>query len=120
MYINTGMLIDAERNLFNDPSDEKEYLNAITLYTGAKLRTDGLLGVGIIERLYDRLKEYKGDTDLFHHIDVLPDNVKNIIATITESQLTYADCQRYVERFEQTGFTCDYDLSGELYNLRLL
>lgn len=58
--------------------------------------------------------------DLFENIESLPKNIQEIISQITESQFSYQDCKKHVELLEQNGYTCEYDLSGELYNLRKL
>ncbi len=56
--------------------------------------------------------------DLLDHPEELPENVLKIIETFEE--LTYSECRRIKTELEKVGYTVNYDLSGELYDLQKL
>ncbi len=55
--------------------------------------------------------------DLFEHYETLPQEVQNLISTITD-EFDYKDCENMVLSLNKLGYTCEYGLSAELYNLQ--
>jgi hypothetical protein len=56
--------------------------------------------------------------DLFDHYDTLPPKVKKILDKFGDN--TYDSCSKLVARLNKVGYTCDYYLDAEPYNLRVL
>jgi hypothetical protein len=48
----------------------------------------------------------------------LPDNVQKILEQYALNDATYEDCNKLIEELEKVGFTCDYGLCAECYDLR--
>ena len=57
--------------------------------------------------------------DLFQHYHLLPQNVQDLLSKLGELDQTYEACNQLIEELEELGYTCDYTLSAEPYNLRL-
>ena len=49
----------------------------------------------------------------------LPDNVQKILEQYALNDATYEDCDKLIEELEKVGFTCDYGLCAECYDLRV-
>lgn len=63
------------------------------------------------------------EIDLFQDFDALPDAVQDAIYDFdhnTNQMDTYKACDILVKQLEKIGYTCDYELSGEPFNLRKL
>ena len=59
--------------------------------------------------------------DFFEQYETLPNEVKKIIDKFDEEQLfTYTTCADLQEELEKVGWTCDYGLSAEPYDLKPL
>jgi hypothetical protein len=58
------------------------------------------------------------DVDLFEHPNRLPIDVQNILNRYLQSDLNYADCEAMLTECEMYGYTFDYGLSAEPFNLR--
>lgn len=56
--------------------------------------------------------------DLFEYPELLPLEVQDVINKFSESENDYADCAKLVEELNDVGYTCDYGLDAEPYNLR--
>lgn len=56
--------------------------------------------------------------DLFEHYHNLPEEVLAIIDKYAEKDYDYNICQDLVDKLEQVGYTCEYDLDAQPYNLR--
>lgn len=52
--------------------------------------------------------------------DQLPENVQSILNSFDEDRDGYAECKRIVTELEAVGYTAEYGLDAELYNLRKL
>jgi len=50
--------------------------------------------------------------------DNLPEEVKAIVDTYNDNENLYEECHRIKVELQQIGWTCDYDLSGELSDVR--
>lgn len=61
-------------------------------------------------------------TDLFEQYDELPQEVKDVLESFDEESEvdTYEQLKLIIEKLKPLGYTCEYGLSGELYNLRKL
>ena len=57
--------------------------------------------------------------DLFEHYGALPKEVQDLILTITD-EFDYKDCENMVLSLNDLGYTCEYGLSAELFNLQKL
>ena len=57
--------------------------------------------------------------DLFDTPEALPIEVHNILDKI-DDQLSYEECAKLVSDLEEVGYTCDYYLDANPYNLRKL
>lgn len=49
--------------------------------------------------------------------DVLPEKVKDVLATYDDNQDLYKEAERLVGELNLIGWTADYDLSGELFDV---
>ena len=58
--------------------------------------------------------------DLFQHYETLPQEVKVILAKFQKSENDYKDCQLLVEELNEVGYTCEYGLDAQLFNLSVL
>jgi len=56
--------------------------------------------------------------DLFEHYEELPQQVLNILAKFCDQVNDYESCQNLIETLETVGYTCDYGLDAEPYDLR--
>tara|TARA_R100000655_G_scaffold4938_3_gene15469 strand:- start:4200 stop:4538 length:339 start_codon:yes stop_codon:yes gene_type:complete len=50
--------------------------------------------------------------------DNLPQEIKRIVDTYNDNENLYEECSRIKTELEQMGWTCDYDLSGEVFDVR--
>lgn len=58
-------------------------------------------------------------TDLFEHYETLPQEVQDLILTITD-EFDYEDCKQMVLSLNELGYTCEYGLDAQLFNLSVL
>jgi len=58
--------------------------------------------------------------DLFEDYDVLPNEVKEIIDSYDSKENTYENCATLVAELEDVGYTCEYGLDAEPFNLQKL
>lgn len=56
--------------------------------------------------------------DLFEHYETLPDNVKSIINSYENEENDYNTCQRLIDDLEEVGYTCEFGLDAEPFNLQ--
>ncbi len=56
--------------------------------------------------------------DLFETPELIPNNVMSILETFEDN--TYDECDRIQNELEQIGYTFDYYLDAEPFNLRKL
>ncbi len=56
--------------------------------------------------------------DLFEHYEQLPQQVLDILEKFSEQSNDYDTCKKLVGQLEAIGYSCDYDLSAEPYDLR--
>jgi hypothetical protein len=56
--------------------------------------------------------------DLFETPVLIPDNVISVINTFEDN--TYEECERIKNELEQIGYTYEYGLDAEPFNLRKL
>jgi hypothetical protein len=54
--------------------------------------------------------------DLLENYELLPEPVQKVLLSFEDC--TYTECQRIISELEALGYTAEYDLSGELYDLR--
>jgi hypothetical protein len=57
-------------------------------------------------------------TDLFETPELIPSSVMSILETFEDN--TYDECDRIQNELEQIGYTFDYYLDAEPFNLRKL
>lgn len=57
--------------------------------------------------------------DLFEHYETLPQEVQDLILTITD-EFDYEDCKQMVLSLNDLGYTCEYGLDAQLFNLSVL
>lgn len=64
----------------------------------------------------------KEEKDLFQHYDLMPENLSKICEKWSEKEinhgLSYKDCEEFLKECELIGFTFEFGLSSEPYNLR--
>lgn len=59
------------------------------------------------------------DIDLFDHYSRIPKKIRYIIETYTDaSEFSYDDCKAMLKELEENGYTFDYGLDAQPYNLR--
>lgn len=56
--------------------------------------------------------------DYTENFDLLPNAVQNILQA--DANFTYDECEEVKQKLEAIGWTCDYELNAEIYNLRRL
>jgi hypothetical protein len=56
--------------------------------------------------------------DLFNTPELLPQEVKDILAKYEEMGTSYDTCNNLIKELEQVGYTCDYGLDGIPYELK--
>lgn len=94
--------------LLNDLKRKKLIYGAI-IYVGDPENVKFNLGGGVPD-----------DEDLFENYDKLPLKVQKIIAKFSEDDNTYENCKKLVSDLNKVGYTCEYGLDAEPYNLRKL
>ena len=55
--------------------------------------------------------------DLFEDYENLPTEVTAILEKFDSDILSYTNCENLISELEKIGYSCEYDLSGELFNL---
>ncbi len=55
--------------------------------------------------------------DLFETPELIPDNVSEILDTFNEEADSYKECARLLSAVESIGYTFDYGLDGQPYDL---
>ncbi len=58
-------------------------------------------------------------TDLFEDYDSLPKPIRDLCDTMDFNN-SYAKCKDFIKKIEEYGYTCDYDLDGSVYDLKLI
>lgn len=59
--------------------------------------------------------------DLFYHPELLPDDVRVVIEKFVEAdEYSYESCNDFIDNLYDVGYTCEYGLDAEPYNLRKL
>jgi hypothetical protein len=58
--------------------------------------------------------------DLFENPELLPIEVQEILNKFSESECTYENCSQLVQELESIGYSCEYGLDAEPYELRKL
>lgn len=53
-------------------------------------------------------------------VETLPKEVKDIINSFDENQDSYYECKRIQTELNSIGYDCDYDLSGEIIDIKPL
>jgi len=56
--------------------------------------------------------------DLFETPDLIPKDVLDILATFEDN--TYEECERILNKLERIGYTYEYGLDAEPFNLKKL
>lgn len=52
--------------------------------------------------------------------DALPENIKEILGSYDDNKNVYKECERIIKELEKNGYTADYDLSGDIFDLKKL
>lgn len=58
--------------------------------------------------------------DLFDDIEALPLNVQAILSKYSDAEATYINCENLVKELNKVGYTCEYYLNAEPFNLQKL
>jgi len=58
------------------------------------------------------------EIDLFEHYETLPQEVQDVIMKHCNGDNSYEICRALIADLEPLGYTCDYGLSGEPYDLK--
>ena len=66
------------------------------------------------------INEEKEIIDLFDKYELLPQNALAILEKYEDFEFTYEECGAMLENFEAIGYTFDYYLDAQPYNLRKL
>lgn len=56
--------------------------------------------------------------DLFEQVETLPQEVQDVLKKYENGDFTYEDCAKLVTELEFVGYTCEYGLDAEPFNLR--
>ena len=62
----------------------------------------------------------EANKDMFEYYDELPKEVQAILDKYSEMDNNYANCDNLVDELTEIGWICDYGLSAEPYDLRLM
>jgi hypothetical protein len=62
--------------------------------------------------------EQKEEIDWFQHHELLPKEVQKVLLEHCTGENSYEACQRLIQELEPLGWTCEYGLDAEPYNLR--
>lgn len=90
-----------------------------TFYISAGNRSCAIPNIYSLEEITPAASQ--PDTDLFEHLDELPENVRQILERFAELDSdSYNDCGNLVKELNAVGYTCDYYLDGVPFNLRKL
>lgn len=57
-------------------------------------------------------------TDLFETPELIPENIQGILSSFDENADEYRELERLQSEVEQQGYTFDYYLNAEPFNLR--
>lgn len=60
------------------------------------------------------------EVDLFRDIMFLPNKVREVLWLYRDAEFDYASCEGLVKSLNEIGYTCEYYLDAEPYNLRSL
>lgn len=60
------------------------------------------------------------EIDLFEHYETLPQEVQDILLKHCTGENSYDECRALISALEPLGYTCDYGLDGQPYNLKKL
>lgn len=52
--------------------------------------------------------------------DNLPEDVKEIVDSYTDEGCKYKECRRIIDELEKIGWTGDFGLDGEIYEVKKL
>lgn len=55
--------------------------------------------------------------DLFENYENLPTEVIAILDKFAAEPCSYKNCENLITELEKIGYSCEYDLSGEPFNL---
>ena len=58
--------------------------------------------------------------DLFEQYQILPINVQKVLAEYDDDNQTYENCEKLKNALEAVGYTCDYDLGAQPFDLKKL
>jgi len=56
--------------------------------------------------------------DLFEHYELLPIEVQYLLGHWAEADNTYENCESLISDLNKLGYTCEYGLDAEPYNLQ--
>lgn len=63
----------------------------------------------------------KMEIDYFEQYHLLPQEVQDLLLEFgMTNEFTYETCRRLITELNNLGWTCDYDLSGEPFDLKKL
>jgi len=62
----------------------------------------------------------EANKDMFDYYDELPKEVQVILDKYSEMDNDYTNCDNLVDELTEIGWICDYGLSAEPYDLRLM
>lgn len=115
---------EGEEGLIFEVVNYNDVTNRATIRpTNLKEWGEGLIPTQVVS--IEDLKNVKQDTteaqefDLMHNWHELPEEIQNILLSFNEEENgMYNECKRVIAELEQHGYTAEYDLSGELYDLK--
>lgn len=55
--------------------------------------------------------------DLFENYENLPTEVLTILDNFASEPCSYKNCENLITELNKIGYSCEYDLSGEPFNL---
>ena len=58
--------------------------------------------------------------DLFDNMEILPKKVKKILKKFSLKSKTYENCSKLIKNLNKVGYSCDYGLDAEPYELTKL
>ncbi len=115
-----GCIDEASQDLRTDMSGMQCYSN-LEFYNPSK-HTTAEMTPSLREELSKQFQfeDEAEEPDLFDTPELIPTEVQDILNEWEENAGFYNNCAILVERLNDVGYTCDYDLSAEVYGLKKL
>lgn len=66
----------------------------------------------------EEAEDYIENKDLFEFVESLPEEVQDVLEPYLNDSNTYESCAELVAKLKPLGYTCDYGLDGQPFDLK--